>query len=120
MKIIIKASQLDLTPAIYEYIETKIGSLDKFVKKFETKSDIKTEVGIARSTKHHRHGNVFFAEANIHLPKKILRAEHYDINIRIAIDNIKKKLHQEILKYKDAHFSAPLRRVKKTSRKTSR
>lgn len=117
MKLIIKASQLDLTPAIYEYIETKIGSLDKFLRKFETKGDIKVEVGIARSTKHHRHGNVFFAEANVHLPKKTLRAEHYDIDIRIAIDNIKKKLHQEILKYKDVHFSVPMRRAKKTNRK---
>ncbi|MBI5306399.1 ribosome-associated translation inhibitor RaiA [Candidatus Wolfebacteria bacterium] len=112
MNIIIKATQLDLTPAIREYVETKIGLLDKLLKKFEIKSEIKVEVEIARSTKHHRHGNVFYAEANIHLPKKTLRAEHFDVDIRIAIDNIKKKLYQEIVKYKDLHISAPVRRAK--------
>lgn len=100
MKIIIKATKLDLEPTIREYIETKIGSLSHFIKRFEEKSDIKTEVEIARTTKHHRHGNVFYAEVNLHLPKKNIRAEHSDWDIRVAIDKVKDKLQQEIEKYK--------------------
>lgn len=101
MKILIKATKLELTPAIYEYIENKIGSLSRFIKRFETQGEIKTEIEIARATKHHRHGSVFYAEANIHLPGKILRAEHFDWDIRVAIDNVKDKLRQEIKKYKE-------------------
>ncbi|MEK7658059.1 MAG: ribosome-associated translation inhibitor RaiA [Patescibacteria group bacterium] len=100
MKIIIKATKLVLDPTIREYIETKIGSLNRFIKRFEDKSDIKTEVEIARTTRHHRHGNVFYAEVNLYLPKKILRAEHSDWDIRVAIDKVKDKLQQEIEKYK--------------------
>lgn len=101
MNIIIKAKNLDLTPSIKEYIETKIGSLDHFLTRFEDQSDIKTEIEIARTTNHHRHGDVFYAEANLHVPRKILRAEHSDADIHTAIDIIKNKLHQEIIKYKE-------------------
>ena len=101
MKIIIKTTNLELTPAINEYIEEKIGSLDKFLnKKLEKESEIKIEVEIARTTKHHKSGDVYYAEANIHLPGKILRAEHSDWDIRVAVDKIKDILQQEIKKYK--------------------
>ncbi|MEK7634323.1 MAG: ribosome-associated translation inhibitor RaiA [Patescibacteria group bacterium] len=101
MNIIIKAKNLDLTPSIKEYIEIKIGSLNHFLTRFENQGKIKIEVEIARITNHHRHGEIFYAEANLHMPKKILRAEHSDIDIHAAIDKIKDKLHQEIIKYKE-------------------
>ena len=101
MKIIIKATNLELTPAINEYIKEKIGFVDKFLnKKLEKESEIKIEVEIARTTKHHKSGDVYYAEANIHFPGKILRAEHSDWDIRVAIDKIKDILQQEIKKYK--------------------
>ncbi len=102
MHIIIKSPNLDITPAIEEYLKEKIGSLDHFIKKrFEGKSEVKAEVEIARTTKHHRHGNVFYAEVNLYLPKKILRVEHSDWDIRVAIDKTKDKLQREIKKYKE-------------------
>jgi len=101
MQIIIKSKNLDLTPSIKEYVEMKIGSLNHLLERFEANSEIKTEIEIARTTKHHKQGDVFYAEANLHLPKKILRAEHYDSDVRIAVDEIKNKLHIEIMKYKE-------------------
>jgi len=101
MQIIIKSKNLDLTPSIKEYVEMKIGSLDHLLERFEANSEIKIEIEIARTTKHHKQGDVFYAEANLHLPKKILRSEHYDSDIRIAVDEIKNKLHVEITKYKE-------------------
>jgi putative sigma-54 modulation protein len=101
MQIIIHSKNLDITPAIREYVEIKIGSLKRFLKRFETKSEIIAEIEMVRTTKHHKRGDVFYAEANLHMPKKILRAEHYDSDIRIAIDEIKNKLHKEITKYKE-------------------
>ena len=79
----------------------KIGSLDHFLTRFENQGKIKIEVEIARTTNHHRHGEIFYAEANLHMPKKILRTEHSDIDIHTSIDKVKDKLHQEIIKYKE-------------------
>ncbi len=104
MNIIIKTKKLDLTPSIKEYIETKIGSLNHLLIRFENQSEIKTEIEIARTTKHHRHGDIFEAKANLHVPKKIIRAEHSDTDIHIAIDIIKNRLHQEIIKYKEIYI----------------
>ena len=113
MKINIKATNLELTPAIRQYIEIKIGSLDHFLrhfvgvrpcvglKRFESKSEIEVFVEIARTTRHHHKGNIFYAEAIFSLCKKILRAEHSDWDIRVAIDKVKDKLQQEIKKYKE-------------------
>ncbi|MEK9154697.1 MAG: ribosome-associated translation inhibitor RaiA [Patescibacteria group bacterium] len=114
MKIIIKSAKLDLTPAISEYIEEKIGSLKRFLGKFEKEGEVRAEVEIARTTRHHRQGDVFYAEANIYLPKKKIRAEHSDWDIRVAIDNINKKLGQEIKKYKG--ISGAKIRVKKKNK----
>lgn len=101
MQINIKATNLELTPAIRQYIEIKIGSLEHFLKRFENKSEIEVFVEIARTTKHHYKGDVFYAEAIFSLGQKILRAEHSDWDIRIAIDRVKDKLQQEIKKYKE-------------------
>ena len=100
MKINIKATNLELTPAITEYINNKISSVDKFLKKFEEQTNIEIFVEIARTTRHHHKGDVFRAEANMEVPGKILRADHEDWDIRVAIDKVKDKLQQEIKKYK--------------------
>jgi len=101
MQINIKATNLDLTPAIREYIETKIGSLKRFLKRFEDKSEVEVFVEIARTTKHHHKGNVFYAEATFSIGKKVFRAEHSDWDIRIAIDRVRDKLQEEINEYKE-------------------
>ena len=100
MQINIKATGLDLTPAVREYIENKIGSLDKFLKRFEAQGEVKAEIEIARTTRHHRKGNVFYAETNLYLPKRTIRAEHSDWDVRAAINMVKDKLKLKIQKYK--------------------
>ncbi len=101
MKIDIKATNLDLTPAIREYIETKIGSLEHFLERFESQGEIRIFVEIARTTKHHKSGDVFCAEASFSIGKKLLRADHADWDIRVAIDEVKDRLQQEIKRYKE-------------------
>ncbi|MDP3999028.1 MAG: ribosome-associated translation inhibitor RaiA [bacterium] len=101
MKINIKATNLDLTPAIRSYIEEKIGSLEKYLKRLVEKGAVEAFIEIARITKHHQKGPVFKAECNLELPGKLVRAEHSDWNIRRAVDEIKKELQREVSKYKE-------------------
>lgn len=101
MQIDIKATNLDLTPSIQEYIETKIGSLDHFLTSFQSQSEIKVFVEIAKNTKHYKDGDVFYAEATFSIGKKSFRAEQDNEDIRVAIDKVKDKLQQEIKKFKE-------------------
>ena len=111
MKIIIKAAKLELTPVIQEYIEEKIRPLERFLKKFEEKNEIDVFVEVGRSTRHHHKGNVFFAEATLAVPEKILRAEYSYWDIRAAIDKVRDKLKQEIRKYKNSGRGATRKKI---------
>ncbi|MEK7566400.1 MAG: ribosome-associated translation inhibitor RaiA [Patescibacteria group bacterium] len=111
MKIIIKTTQIELTPALKEYTEKKIGSLGKFIKKIDTKEGVEIFVEIGKTTKHHKSGEIFYAEATMELPKKVLRVENSSVDLRAAIDTIKDVLKQSIQKYKET-FIEKARMVK--------
>lgn len=99
MKInITKAS--DMTPSLQTYIDDKLGSLAKFVKHFDERGEAEIWLELSRTTEHHRKGEVFKVAADLRLPKKILRAEEYAEDIRVAIDHARNTLHLEIEKYK--------------------
>lgn len=100
MKINIKATNLDLTSALKEYIEEKIGALAKFVKRWDLEGVVEIWLEVGRTTKHHNKGDVFRAEADVRLPGKILRAEEADSDVRVAVDRVRDKLKKEIEKYK--------------------
>ena len=101
MKIDIKGTNLDLTEAIKEYIEMRICILSKFLEKMDLEGVVKARVEIARTTTHHKHGDVFRAECNLKIPGKLLRAEYEGEDIRLCIDKIKDELQLEIKKHKE-------------------
>lgn len=100
MRINIKTTKVDLTPSLRTYIEEKFGSLAKFVRQFDVTGDAEIWLEIVRTTRHHRHGDVFWAAADLRLPKRILRAEETSEDVRDAVDAVKNKLRLEIEKYK--------------------
>lgn len=98
----IKASGIDLTEALREYVEMRMGALERYLRRYSPDS-LGIKVEVARTSRHHRHGDVFYAEANLALPGKILRATHKAPDIRVAVDKVKDILQREITKYKDQH-----------------
>ncbi|MDO8601997.1 MAG: ribosome-associated translation inhibitor RaiA [bacterium] len=103
MKITIKATGVELTPPIKEFIEDKVGSVQKFLQRFDENGQVLAEVEIGRPSTHHNKGEVYFAEINISLSGKMLRAKAEDADIRVAINKTKDILKREIDKFKDAH-----------------
>ncbi|MCL4392332.1 ribosome-associated translation inhibitor RaiA [Patescibacteria group bacterium] len=101
MKINIESTGLDLTPSIKTYIETKLTPLGRIIKRFETKGEITAFVEVGRSTKHHKHGDVFRASIDIEVPGKKLFAENESPDLRTAIDMVKNKIKDDIQKYKE-------------------
>jgi putative sigma-54 modulation protein len=63
MKINIKATGIELTPAISSYVNKKIFSIEKYFDKGN--KDVVAQVEVGKSTHHHKAGNVFRAEAHI-------------------------------------------------------
>ncbi len=103
MIIDLKGTSLDLTSPIKEYVEKRFQPLSRFVKRYEEKNEMHLFVEIARTTKHHHKGDVFYAEVTLELPKSVLRAEATNNDIRAAIDETKDILKRELTKYKEKH-----------------
>ena len=110
MRLIIKATNFSLTPALSEFIERKIGGeistlLSQRFRQPELpkgKDTLSAKVEVARTTRHHNKGNIFRAEVTISLPgKKTLRAEAEEWDVRVAIDKVRDELFMEINKWKE-------------------
>lgn len=102
MQIDIEATNLELTAPLRTYIEEKLGKLDKFLKRFD-QGGLRIRVEVARMTKHHRHGEVYYAEANLYFPGGMFRAEHSAEDIRVAISKVADKLKREAKEHKRSH-----------------
>ena len=103
MTIDLQGTHLELTSAIREYVEQRFQPFEKLVVKWDLNDGLVLKIELARTTSHHHKGNVFYAEANLALPKKHLRVEKTDADIRAAIDALKDTLRQDITKYKEMH-----------------
>jgi ribosomal subunit interface protein len=108
MRIIIKATNIKLTQGLRNFIKEKIGELEKFLEDLLKKEDIfdgrkpRTEafVEVGKPSKHHRKGNVFYAECQIPLPGGGVRSEAQKEDLRLAICEVKDELQRLLKKYK--------------------
>ncbi len=101
MNLDIKATNLELTPAIKAYIEEKVSGLSKFLEKWEKIGDIEARFELAKTTNHHNKGEVFYAELNIDLGEKMLRAEHSADEAYKAIDKVKDVMKSQLVDFKE-------------------
>ncbi len=95
MLINIRAKGTDLTPALRAHAEEKIGMLDKYFDNI-----IKADVEIGMESSHHQKGKIFYAEANLHVPKKNLRVVKEAEDLYKAIDKVKDHFKVELEKMK--------------------
>ena len=98
MKVTIKATNLELTPEIKKAIEEKITPLDRFIPNINM--PLEAVVEVALETRHHKKGEIYYAEANIRMPGKIIRSEAREKNIYKAINTVKDELQLLLKKYK--------------------
>ena len=108
MKITIKATNIDMSPSISEYVEEKIGGLEKLLEKFNPESvDARVEVGKIKQGQ--RHGEIFRAEVNLNLSGRLLRAEETGESVYAAIDLVKDELRRKIRQYKNKRETQTIR-----------
>lgn len=103
MRITIRGKNLELTEEIKDYINEKIGGLEKFSGKIDAASIADVEVGV--STMHHKGGKIYTAVVNITIPKNFIRAEAEAEDLYQAIDEVKAKLEADINGYKKGFIS---------------
>lgn len=112
MKISIKATNIELTDAIRLKVEQKIGELEKYIQKTEDldkavkgRAAYEVWVEVGRTTRHHKKGIIFRAEAQMRLRGKSLRAESENLDLYQAIDEVHDELKVELSKHKEKMIS---------------
>ena len=115
MKIIIEATQIELTPALTAYIKEKFQPVGKLLRSFERGSESQLAIEVGKTTRHHRKGPVFRAEANLRLGGRLLRAEAEKEDVRAAIDVMKDELKLQTVHFKEK-CAAKSRRGNRTAR----
>lgn len=90
----IKATGIELSPAISAYIEEKLTYLNKYIAPDDTSAQVEVEVG--KTTKHHKTGNFFRAEFNFSLRGEEYYAVAEEADLYAAIDVAKDVLVREI------------------------
>ena len=98
MQLNIKATNLELTDNLRDYIQKKMDMLDKYLGKFKI---ISAHIEVSKTTNHHLKGEIYCAEVNLSLGSDLLRVEKTEKDMFKAIDKVKDHLELVIKKYKD-------------------
>jgi ribosomal subunit interface protein len=97
LNIHIKATGMELTPAIRAYAEEKITALKKLVSEDVVAT---ADVEVGQTTHHHQSGKIFRCEINLSLDGSLMRAESMQEDLYAAIDVAKDELAGEVRKRK--------------------
>jgi putative sigma-54 modulation protein len=98
MQIKIKATQLELTDSIKNYIQEKMDMLDKYLGSIKvTNCDFEIEKTKSNQNK----GKIFRAEVNLSIPGEMIRIEKTANDLYKSIDKVKDHLPRSIKRYKE-------------------
>ena len=102
MRIIIRGQNLKLTPAIRAFTEEKIGGVTRLLGASER---LLARVEVGKPSQRHKSGPIFYAEVNLSLGSRLLRAHAEHQDLYSAIDKIRDEIERQIRKFKTKRTS---------------
>ena len=98
MKINLKATKLEMTDSIRDYVQDKMDLLEKYLGKTNV---INCDVEVERIVGGQSKGDVFRMEVNIQVPHDLLRVEKVEKDLYKAIDKVRDHMEDVIVKYRE-------------------
>lgn len=103
IKINIKATNIELTPDVREYVTKKVDLIEKYITVGDTSAMCDVEVG--KTTMHHKTGDVFKAEIHLHVSGKYVYAVAEKSTLNSALDEVKDEIIKSLTSYKEKRKS---------------
>lgn len=97
MNINIKATNIELTDAIRDYVEKKVESIEKFL----NNDNVQVQVEVAKTTNHHKNGEVYKAEFDIRANGKKFFTVAESEDLYSAVDMARESMISELTHNKD-------------------
>lgn len=102
MKINLLSKNMELTEAIYEYVEKRVTNLEKLLGKIEESGgEVSVVFEVSQSSKRHKSGDIFHADCLVKIKGEEYYASADESDLYAAVDKIKDTLFREISKDKD-------------------
>lgn len=100
MKVQIKATGIELIPTIEDYARKRVETLEKYFRR-EDPDSVFASVELAKTTQHHKSGEVFKAEILLRGGGKEYYAVSEKEDLYEAIDDVKDEVAREVSSWKD-------------------
>jgi putative sigma-54 modulation protein len=113
MQIQITGNTMEVTSAIREYAEKRLGALEKFLK--DQGHEI-MHIEIGQTSKHHKQGFIYRAEVTLNYNNALLTAVSEKDDLYTAIDDVREEMERQIVGNKNRRetlFRRGARSVKK-------
>ena len=94
----IKATNIELTSAISDYVNKRLSGIEKFVKDGE---EMIAYIEVGKTTNHHKQGDVFRAEFNIEISGTKFYTFSEKEDLYAAIDDAKEEIVRQITSNKE-------------------
>ena len=94
MKINIKTTSIDLTEALSDYVDQKMGQMEKFIESDDDSVLCNVEIGM--TTKHHQSGKIFRTEINLRVAGDDFRTVSEKEDLYVAINDAKEEIIEAI------------------------
>lgn len=102
MQINLHGKNLELTEEIKEYVSKRITNLEKFLAGMEkSKGETVVDFEVARTTNHHKSGDVFKADGKVNINGEEFFASAEADELYTAVDDVKETLYHDIRKNKE-------------------
>ncbi len=102
MQINLKSTNMEMTPAIHDYVIKRVTNLEKLLTKIEEKGgDATVNFEVGKGTNHHKGGAVFHADCLVSIKGEKFYGSADEEDLYAAIDKVKENLFREISKNKD-------------------
>lgn len=114
MRVTVRKKNIDITPALGLYIESKLlKPLKRSLGKILMSELPILDLEVGRSTKHHQKGKVYRVTASLTFGKSVLRAEVENEDVRVACDLLKEELEGSIGSFKEKFRAKNFRQARK-------
>lgn len=105
MKINITGRNIEITDAINDYVVKKLEGVDKFLGYEKNNDDVILRVELERTTAHHKEGEIFKAEINLHVHGENISINSEQEDLYQAIDVVKDEIKRVLEDRKDKRQS---------------
>ena len=120
MKINFQGKNMEITPAIHDYIIKRVTNLGKLLDKIEeTTGEVLVVFNVAKTTNHHKAGEVFHADCSVETNRGNYFSSADKEDLYEAVDAVKESIFREISKTKEkknALFHRGARKLKEMAK----